>query len=196
MVQEVLRSREASTKLTVRDLALISGFGAILVIDGYASSLARLVTHNTDTFFLMATFFTILAVMTRKHWTSTVLAVITGAIFLAVPGAPVPIHITGAVAVNGLVFDLTLLALLAKSTVPEPNRVQLALAGTLGNGTMAAVILPFIAVFVPSAIPVYVWPVVVLGDAFVGLLGVSFGYSVVKRFHNSVLIGKARWAEK
>src|SRR5438093_1376629 len=94
MAQEVLRSREASSTLTVRDLALISGFAGILVADGYVSSLARAVTRTTDTFFLIAALFTVLALMTRKHWTSTLLALVTGLIFLATPGAPFPPDIT------------------------------------------------------------------------------------------------------
>src|SRR3989454_8182721 len=66
MAQEVLRSREASSTFTVRDLALISGFAGILIADGYVSSLARAVTRTTDTFFLIAALFTVLALMTRK----------------------------------------------------------------------------------------------------------------------------------
>jgi hypothetical protein len=190
MAQELLRSREASSKLTVRDLALISGFAGVLVADGYVSSLARTVTRNLDTFFLIATLFTVLALMTRKHWTSTLLALVTGLIFLATPGAPFPPHITLSLIANGLVFDLALLIMLARSSRPEPSRNQLAVAGSLGSGIMALVALPLIAFFDPSAItklPFSVWPGIILGDAFIGLIGVFFGYLVAKRIHVSRL---------
>ena len=187
MAQEVLRSREASSTLTVRDLALISGFAGILVADGYVSSLARPVTRTTDTFFLIAALFTVLALMTRKHWTSTLLALVTGLIFLATPGAPFPPHITLSLIANGIVFDLALLAMLSRSTGPEPTRNQLAVAGSLGNMVMAITALAALTTTVGVNIPLNIWPAIILGDAFIGLIGVFFGYLVAKRLHVSRL---------
>src|SRR5437879_13809442 len=92
--------------------------------------------------------------MTRKHWTSTLLALVTGLIFLATPGAPFPPHITLSLIANGIFFDLALLAMLSRSTGPEPTRNQLAVAGTLGNVVMvinALAALPHsIGVTIPS----------------------------------------------
>src|SRR5437867_11940695 len=104
MAQEVLRSREASSTLTVRDLALISGVAGILVADGYVSSLARAVTRTPDTFFLIAALLPVLALMTRKHCTSTPFALATGLIFLATPGPPFSPHITLSLIRHGFVF--------------------------------------------------------------------------------------------
>ena len=177
MAQEVLRSREASSTLTVRDLALISGFAGILVADGYVSSLARAVTRTTDTFFLIAALFTVLALMTRKHWTSTLLAL----------GAPFPPHITLSLIANGIVFDLALLAMLSRSTGPEPTRNQLAVAGSLGNMVMAITALAALTTTVGVNIPLNIWPAIILGDAFIGLIGVFFGHLVAKRLHVSRL---------
>ena len=139
---------------------------------------------------MIATLFTVLALTTRKRWTSTLLAMVTGLIFLATPGAPFPPHITLSLVANGLVFDLALLIMLARSRGPEPSRNQLAVAGSLGSGIMALVALPLIALFDPSAItklPLAVWPGIVFGDAFIGLIGVLFGYLVAKRLHVSRL---------
>jgi len=187
LAQELLRSREASSRLTVRDLALISGFAGILVADGYVSSLARTVTRTTDTFFLIAALFTVLALMTRKHWTSTLLALVTGLIFLATPGAPFPPHITLSLIANGIVFDLALLFMLSRSTGPEPTRNQLAVAGTLGNMVMAITALAALTITVGVNIPLNIWPAIILADAFIGLIGVFFGYLVAKRLHVSRL---------
>ncbi len=184
----MLRTERLANRLTSRDLALVAVLAALLAIDGFASSLARQITRNTDTFFLMSAFFTVLALTTRKRWMASFLALITSLVFLAIPGAPVPIHIVAAVVANGLVFDITLSGLVARSSTPEPTLSQLAIAGTLGNGVMAAVILPLITLYYPTAIPLYAWPAVILADAFVGLLGVRFGYLLVKRLHVTTLV--------
>lgn len=187
-MEQMLRTERLANRLTSRDLALVAVLAALLVIDGFASSLARQITRNTDTFFLMSAFFTVLALTTRKRWMASFLALITSLVFLAIPGAPVPIHIVAAVVANGLVFDITLSGLVARSSTPEPTLSQLAIAGTLGNGVMAAVILPLITLYYPTAIPLYAWPAVILADAFVGLLGVRFGYLLVKRLHVTTLV--------
>src|SRR5437899_9711710 len=96
---------------TSRYVALVAVLTAIFTAYGYISSIElRTVTRSLDLFFLLPAFFAILVSLTGKKWGGTILGTVIGMIFLGTPsaGSNFSPHITDAVIVNGLVFDLYL----------------------------------------------------------------------------------------
>ncbi len=184
MAQQVLRSERISQNTLVRDLMVVAGFAAILVADGYVSSLARSITRTTDVFFLIATLFTLAALITRRTGMPTLLGVIAGLIFLGAPGSPFPPHITVSLVANGLAFDLALMMVFRRSgEFAGPTRNQLLVAGSLGNMAMAIIALVVLETTVGVNIPIQIWPAIIFGDGFVGTIGAWFGFVVGRRLH-------------
>src|SRR5207245_9003571 len=85
---------------------------------------------------------------------------------------------TAAVLVIGLIVDLYLQR--SDSSLLDPSRKHLVVAGTLGNLAMApAGLLVLQAVFGPS--PAVIWAIALIGDTLVGSAGAFFGTLVVER---------------
>ena len=172
--------KERHGSFTSRDLALVAGLSGLYLAYGYVSSstLPRNLTRSLDLFFLIPILFTVLAAVSRRRWSATLLGIITGLIFLGTPGAPFPAHITISLVANGLVFDLYV-----RLTGPESSRygiTHLVVAGTLGNLVMAVVgLIVLQAVGIPSLLDV--WILALVGDTIVGALGAFLGTIVVRR---------------
>jgi len=166
---------------TSRYVALVAVLTAIFTAYGYISSIElRTVTRSLDLFFLLPAFFAILVSLTGKKWGGTILASIIGLIFLGTPSAAGNFspHITASVIVNGLVFDLYLQH--SSSSLLDPSRRHLILAGTLGNLAMAPTGLVVLqAVLGPSS--ALIWAIALIGDTLVGSAGAFFGTIVVER---------------
>src|SRR5256886_14228745 len=138
----------------------------------------RPVTSSLDFFLSLPAFCATLWPQTGKKWGETILATIIGLIFLGTPSAAGNFspHITASVVVNGLVFDLYLQR--SDSSLLDPSRKHLVVAGTLGNLAMApAGLLVLQAVFGPS--PAVIWAIALIGDTLVGSAGAFFGTLVV-----------------
>ena len=166
---------------TSRYVALVAVLTAIFTVYGYVSSIElRTVTRSLDLFFLLPAFFAILASLTGKKWGGTILGTVIGLIFLGTPsaGSNFSPHITASVIVNGLVFDLYLQR--SGSSLLDPSRKHLVLAGTLGNLAMAPTgLLVLQAVGVPSL--AVIWAIALIGDTLVGAAGAFFGTIIVER---------------
>src|SRR5437899_12469276 len=123
---------------TSRYVALVAVLTALFTAYVYVSSIElRAVTRSLDLFFLLPAFFAILVSLTGKKWGGTILGTVIGLIFLGTPsaGSNFSPHITAAVIVNGLVFDLYLQP--SGGSLLDPSINALLLAGTLGNLAMA-----------------------------------------------------------
>ncbi len=170
---------------TTRGLVLVSLFSGVFLAYGYVSgvSLPQAITHSLDLFFLIATLFTILALEIRQSWSATLLGTITGVIFLGTPTAPnaPSYHITLALVVNGLAFDLCL-RVMSRRTIP-PSRGQMVTAAAVGNLVMAVVGLS--ALQPTITIPTLLWPVLVAATTLIGAAGALFGIAVVRRLRVS-----------
>ncbi|HVH14364.1 MAG TPA: hypothetical protein VNA15_01425, partial [Candidatus Angelobacter sp.] len=131
-------------------------------------------------FFLLPAFFAILVSLTDKKWGGTILATIIGLIFLGTPsaGSNFSPHIAASVIVNGLVFDLYLQN--SGTSLLDPSRKHLVLAGTLGNLAMAPTGL-LVLQAVGTASPAVIWVIALVGDTLVGAAGAFFGTIVVER---------------
>jgi hypothetical protein len=171
---------------TSRYVALVAVLTALFTAYGYISSIElRFVTRSLDLFFLLPAFFAILVSLTGKKWGGTILATIIGLIFLGTPSAGNNFspHITASVIVNGLVFDLYLQR--SGSSLLDPSRKHLVIAGTLGNLAMAPTgLLVLQAVLGPSVLgpsPALTWAIALIGDTLVGSAGAFFGTMVVER---------------
>jgi hypothetical protein len=171
---------------TSRYVALVAALTALFTVYGYISSIElRSLTRSLDLFFLLPAFFAILISLTGKKWGGTILATIIGLIFLGTPsaGSNFSPHITASVIVNGLVFDLYLQH--SGSSLLDPSRKQLVVAGTLGNLAMAPTgLLILQAVFGISILgpsPTATWAIALIGDTLVGAAGAFFGTIVVER---------------
>src|SRR3989442_3112826 len=144
---------------TSRYVALVAALTSFFPAYGSFSSIdLRAVTRSLDLFFLLPAFFAILVSLTGKKWGGTILGTIIGLIFLGTPSAAGNFspHITASVVVNGLVFDLYLQR--SDSSLLDPSRKHLVVAGTLGNLAMApAGLLVLQAVFGPS--PAVIWAI-------------------------------------
>src|SRR5256886_2025300 len=156
---------------TSRYVALVAVLTAIFTAYGYVSSIElRTVTRSLDLFFLLPAFFAILVSLTGKKWGGTILGTVIGLIFLGTPSAAGNFspHITASVIVNGLVFDLYLQH--SSSSLLDPSRRHLILAGTLGNLAMAPTGLVVLqAVLGPSS--ALIWAIALIGDTPVGPAG-------------------------
>lgn len=160
-----------------REIGLIAGLAALFLVYAYASSISfRIATRSVDIFFLLAALFTILKCVTRKPWSTTLFAIVTGPIFLLTP-APFPVHITIAVIVNGFIFDLYLR--LGRETGPYSRRHLLA-AGALGSFVMAAIVFSVLT-FLGLRIPTFVYGLGLATDTVAAVLGVLLGIVVVRR---------------
>ncbi|OLB71168.1 hypothetical protein AUI06_04865 [archaeon 13_2_20CM_2_52_21] len=166
---------------TSRYVALVAVLTALFTGYGYVSSIElRSVTRSLDLFFLLPAFFAILVSLTGKKWSGTILGTVIGLIFLGTPSAAGNFspHITASVIVNGLVFDLYLQH--SSSSLLDPSRRHLILAGTLGNLAMAPTGLVVLqAVLGPSS--ALIWAIALIGDTLVGSAGAFFGTIVVER---------------
>ena len=166
---------------TSRYVALVAVLTALFIVYGYVSSIEfRPVTRSLDLFFLLPAFFAILMSLTGKKWGGTILGTIIGLIFLGTPSAAGNFspHITASVIANGLVFDLYMQR--SGSSLLDPSRRHLVIAGTLGNFAMAPTgLLVLQAVAGPSS-PV-IWAIALIGDTLAGSLGAFFGTIVVER---------------
>jgi len=166
---------------TSRYFALVAVLTALFTGYGYVSSIElRSVTRSLDLFFLLPAFFAILVSLTGKKWSGTILGTVIGLIFLGTPSAAGNFspHITASVIVNGLVFDLYLQH--SSSSLLDPSRRHLILAGTLGNLAMAPTGLVVLqAVLGPSS--ALIWAIALIGDTLVGSAGAFFGTIVVER---------------
>ena len=166
---------------TSRYVALVAVLTALFTAYGYISSIElRTVTRSLDLFFLLPAFFAILVSLTGKKWGGTILGVIIGLIFLGTPSTAGNFspHITASVIVNGLVFDLYLQK--SGSSLLDPSRRRLVIAGTLGNFAMAPTgLLVLQAVGGPSS--ALIWAIALFGDTLVGAAGAFFGTIVVER---------------
>jgi len=160
---------------------LVAVLTALFTGYGYVSSIElRSVTRSLDLFFLLPAFFAILVSLTGKKWSGTILGTVIGLIFLGTPSAAGNFspHITASVIVNGLVFDLYLQH--SSSSLLDPSRRHLILAGTLGNLAMAPTGLVVLqAVLGPSS--ALIWAIALIGDTLVGSAGAFFGTIVVER---------------
>ncbi len=168
---------------TSRDLALVAGLSGLYLAYGYFSSVTlRTATRSLDLFFLIAVLFTVLAGVTRRPWSATLLGTVNGFIFLGTP-APFAAHITISLIANGLVFDLYV-----RLTGAESRRYgtgHMVMAGALGNFVMALVGLILLQA-VGVASPFIVWVIAVVGDTVVGALGAFLGTIVVRRVGDRV----------
>jgi|GEM_PF-6088338 len=166
---------------TTKYVALVAVLTALFTAYGYISSIElRPVTRSLDLFFLLPAFFAILVSLTGKKWGGTILGVIIGLVFLGTPSAAGNFspHITASVIVNGLVFDLYLQR--SGSSLLDPSRKRLVIAGTLGNFAMApSGLLVLQAVGGPSS--AVIWTIALVGDTLVGAAGAFFGTIVVER---------------
>jgi hypothetical protein len=166
---------------TTKYVALVAVLTALFTAYGYISSIElRPVTRSLDLFFLLPAFFAILVSLTGKKWGGTILGVIIGLVFLGTPSAAGNFspHITASVIVNGLVFDLYLQR--SGSSLLDPSRKRLVIAGTLGNFAMAPTgLLVLQAVGGPSS--AVIWTIALVGDTLVGAAGAFFGTIVVER---------------
>ena len=163
---------------TSRDIALIAGLSALYLAYGYASGVALGNTVlSLDLFFLIAALFAVLVGLTRKMWSATTLGTITGLIFLGTP-APFPLHITLSLIANGFVFDLFLR--LRRFESDEDMRINLVMAGALGNFVMVPVGLGILQA-VGTLTPVVVWAISLVGNTVVGALGGLLGSVVIMR---------------
>lgn len=176
---EVLNVQRPARVFTSRDLALISAFAGLYLGYGYVSSVTlRGVTRSGDLFFLIACLFAILASVVQRPWASTLLATVTGLIFLGTPGT-LSVHITVALVTNGLVFDLYLR--LRRSGIDHVSRRDIVIAGTLGNLVMAAITFAALRILGLLSLPL-LWVVVfVIVDGLLGVAGTLFGLGVVGR---------------
>ncbi len=166
---------------TSRYVALVAVLTALFTAYGYVSSVElRSLTRSLDLFFLLPTFFAILVSLTGKKWGGTILATIIGLIFLGTPsaGSNFSPHITSSVIVNGLVFDLYLQR--SGTSLLDPSKKHLVLAGTLGNLAMAPTGL-LVLQAVGTASPLLIWAIALIGDTLVGAAGAFFGIIVVER---------------
>ena len=166
---------------TSRYVALVAVLTALFTAYGYISSIElRPLTGSRDLFFLLPAFFSILVSLTGKKWGGTILGTIIGLIFLGTPSTAGNFspHITASVIVNGLVFDLYLQK--SGSSLLDPSRRRLVIAGTLGNFAMAPTGLLVLQAFGgPSS--VLVWAIALVVDTIVGAAGAFFGTIVVER---------------
>ncbi len=154
-------------------------FAGLYLGYGYVSSVTlRGVTRSADLFFLIACLFTILASVVQKPWASTLLATVTGLVFLGTPGT-LAIHITVALVTNGLVFDLYLR--LTRSGIDHASRTDIVVAATLGNLVMAAITFATLQLvgLLTLSLPLVV--VFVIVDGLLGVAGAIFGLGVVGR---------------
>lgn len=153
---------------------------ALYSIYGYVSGIElQPVTQSFDLFFLLPVFFAILVSLTRRHWSSTLLATIVGLLFLyPTAGVPFSPHITISLIANGIVFDLYLRE--SRTDPYDTSRRQLVTAGALGNFAMAISGLLAFQVFIGSQ-AWYYWTLKPIGDTFVGAMGGFFGWIIVER---------------
>lgn len=164
---------------TSRDLALVAAFAALYLAYGYLSSIAfRTATRSMDLFFLIALLFTVLVSMIQKPWASTLLATVSGVIFLGTP-APFAVHIAISLIANGVVFDLYL-RLMSKNRLPSPRDV-VAAAG-LGNLAMSGSGFVTLGLVGILALPVAIVVVALVADSLLGVAGALVGLGVVARF--------------
>lgn len=169
-----------------RDLALVSGFAALLLAYGYVSSIfLRSFTRSSDLFFLIAALFAILAVVVGRIGTASLLGTVTGLVFLGTP-APFPPHIAASLVSNGLVFDLYLG--ITNRTNPFLRR-HIIVAAALGNFVMAVVGL---ATFQASGLvlPIQVWVLALVLDTLLGGFGALFGLKVAKRIRAPTTVAR------
>lgn len=164
---------------TSRDIALVAGLSALYLAYGYASGVALGNTIlSLDLFFLIAALFAVLAGVTRKAWSATLLGTTTGLLFLGTPSAPFPLHITISLIANGLVFD-SYLRLRGLKT-DEHLRNNLVIAGALGNFVMVPVGLGILQVVGTPTLPI-MWAILLVGNTVLGALGALFGSIVIAR---------------
>lgn len=173
---------------TNRDIALVAGFAALYLGYGYVSSLTlRTATRSLDLFFLIAVLFTILASITRRAWSSTLLGTVTGILFLgqAFSGAPFSPHIPLSLVANGIVFDSYV-----RFTGSETSRYErnhLIVAAALGNFVMALVglgVLQAVGILGSSSSVIYwvaIYATFSLANIVVGALGALLGSIVITR---------------
>lgn len=168
------------TSTTSRYVALTAALAALYSVFGYVSGIAlRSVTRSLDLFFLLPVFFAILISLTGKRWSSALLGTIIGLLFLyPTAGVPLSPHITIALIVNGLVFDLYLRE--SKTSPYDLSRRQLITAGTLGNLAMAVAGLLVFQLFIGAQTAI-VWALALVGDTIVGAIGGFFGAVIVER---------------
>jgi hypothetical protein len=171
-----------------RDLALVAGMSALYLGYGYASGVTFGHTlREVDLFFLISALFTILASLTRKLWSATILGTVTGLVLLATPGAP--LAVTLALIPNGIVFDLVLR--MGDRMFDNPSRKRFVVAGALGNLAMAVFGLAMLQVFgffrsLGVSTLLVIWVTALVGDTLVGALGALFGTAVVRRLGERV----------
>jgi hypothetical protein len=170
---------------TSRYLALVAGFTALYLVYGYASGVALGHTiFELDLFFLISVLFTILASLTGRNWSATILGVIAGLLLFGDPNAPIGIGLS--LVPNGLVFDLVL----RRSRATDiPSRNRFVIAGAAGNFAMAVagLLIVYVGGVLPTGVSLTVSALVALiGNPIVGALGAFLGTVVVERLGQRV----------
>ncbi len=167
-----------------RDLALVSGFAALLIGLGFASAGLRPLTRSTELFFLISALFAILALIVQKIGTVTLVGTVSGLVFVAIPGAPFPLHIATALISNAVIFDVYLLFTGGFATI---STGRIAAAGAAGSIMMALATLAVLQV-IGTPIPLFVWVIFPPIDTVIGWVGARFGLSVARRIRASAEI--------
>lgn len=163
---------------------MVSGFAAIYIGYGYASSIFfRQFTRSADLFFLISAFFAILTVTVRKTGATTLFGVITGIIFFGTP-APAAQHIAASLAANGVVFDLYVKATNSLSSL---SRTHILVAAALGNLAMAIVGLLALQASGLQLLSI-VWAIAIITDPLVGVAGAFFGLRLAQRIRTTVTV--------
>ena len=174
--------------LRTRDLALVSAFAAVLVVYGYVSSPLRPFTRSTELFFLISVLFAVLAIIVHKSGVVSLVATVAGIVYLAIPGAPFPLHIAASLISNGLAFDLYLKAMGGLEPL-SPRRI--AAAGAVGSLVMAVVGLTVFQISGTNLTPI-VWVLAIVIDTPVGWLGARFGLHVARRIESTTTVSVSR----
>ncbi len=177
------RDAKRRVMLRSRDLALVSGFTAILVSYGYVSStLFRTVTRSTDLFFLIPTLFVIITLTEQRIGMASLVGTIAGIVYLAIPGAPLPIHIGAASISNGVAFDIYLRA---SGGITPNSRRRIVAAGALGNAVMAIVVLALFQVTGFLTLSPSLAGGAIILDTAVGAAGALFGLNITQRLRTA-----------
>ena len=166
-------------RFTSRDIALVAGLSGLYLAYGYVSGVTLgNAIGSLDLILLIALLFTVLASVTRRAWSATLLGTITGLVLLGTPGAPSPAHIAVPLIAGGLVFDLSVRQIASETS--RYGRKRMVVAGALGSFAMAPVGL---AVLQASGLPqlVVVWILAIIGNTVVGAVGAVLGTVIFER---------------
>jgi hypothetical protein len=133
---------------------------------------------SLDLIFLIALLFAVVAGVTRRAWSATLLGTITGLILLGTPGAPSPAHIAVPLIAGGFVFDLSFRLL--GSETGRLGRYRIVIAGALGSFVMAPVGLAVLQASGLAYVAV-IWILAIIGNTLVGAAGAFLGTIIFER---------------